>query len=275
MNILDCVTITAETVDRFVPLIPETLAEGLRRETLFGLGSLLGDSPNGALVYQIEERHARILSLYVDEYDRRNGTGLFLIEKLLEVLEKVPGIYTIRATLPEKAEEAEAFFQAAGARIELQEAGRIRFRLEELGGSALLRSAVSENCIPGSRLGQEDLLHYQRTLEKNGAYLMEGNLWDPPVCRELSWYYKKDGVIRGCVIITQTSTGLCLAMLANQGGPETVPALLCALARCLVEQLPPSTEISLEPVLPGTRSLAERIAPGAEKTTCKTAVLSI
>lgn len=274
MELLDCVTITPELADSFAPLIPPSLLDGLRQETLLGLGSLLGDMPNGALVFQIEDDTSRILSLYVDQYDRRNGTGRFLIEKLRDILRGVPGVYAVRAALPEGAPEAATFFGALGARLEMRE-GIARFPLSVLEGSPLLTAPKFSHCIPGTKLDRHTLSYYQRTLEKSGDYLMTGDLWEAPARQDLSWYYMKDKTIQGCAVMTETETGLCLAMLVNQGGTDVLPLLLGSLARSLMETCPPETEISLEAVTPEARTLLERIVPTAVKSTRRVAVLDI
>lgn len=275
MEILDCVTITPEIADSFAPLIPPSVLEALRGENVLGLGCLLGDRPNGALVLEPEEHTARILSLYVDQYDRRNGSGRFLVEKLREVLRHTPGIYSIRAALPEGNDGAVAFFTALGARLETLAGGISRFPLSALKDSPLLTVPASPCCVSGEELSQDALVYYQRTLQKSGTDLMRENLWEAPVRRDLSWYYQKDKTIQGCTVMTETGTGLCLAMMVNQGDMKVLPALLGTLLRHLMETCPPETEISLEAATPETRKVLARLVPDAVKTTRRVAVLPV
>lgn len=273
MEILDCVTLTPELADAFAPLIPASVLEELRAGRVLGLGSLLDDLPNGAVVFQVEGSAARVLSLYVDQYDRRNGTGRFLMEKLRAVLQKLPGVYSIRVSLPEGA--SPAFFQALGARVETGEGGTVRFPLSALEGSPLFTAPRSSCCLSGEQLGQEVLDSYRRSLKAGDMDLYQGSLWDAPVRRDLSRYYVKDGEIRGCAVMTETETGLCLAMLINQGDRTVLATLLGALLRCLTETCPPETEISLEAVTPETRELLERLVPGAARDVRRVAVLPV
>lgn len=275
MGILDYITITPELADSFVPLIPPSVLEALRGENALGLGCLLGDIPNGALVFEPEGHTARLLSLYVDQYDRRNGTGRFLVETLRGILKDTPGIYSIRATLPGGDDAAAAFFTALGARLETLEGGLSRFPLSALESSPLLAAPASPCCVSGETLSQDALIYYQRTLQKSGMDLMRENLWEPPVRRDLSWYYQKDKAIHGCVVMTETETGLCLAMMVNQGDMKILPVLLGTLLRHLMKTCPPETEIALEAATPETRKVLSRLVPNAVKTTRHVAVLPV
>lgn len=274
MEILDCVHITQELVDTFAPLIPEVLREEVRKERAFGLGSMLGDMPNGAVVFRIEGNFARVLSLYVDRYDRRNGTGRFLMGQLRAVLREMPRIYSIRTALPAAEEGIETFFEQLGARLESAD-GPIRFSLSVLEHSPLRKAPKSPHCVAGTELNPQLLSHYQRTLVKSGEYLMEQDLTDSAVRQELSRYYLKGNKIQGCAVMTERQDGLTLAMLVNQGGVEVLPLLLGSLVRGVLEHCPPETKISLEAVTPESRTLLERIIPTAERSTRRVAVLPV
>ncbi len=275
MSILNCVALTPEIADEFAPLIPTPVLEELREGRATGLGSLLGGMPNGALVFRLEADAARLLSLYVDEYDRRNGTGRFLMEKLRAILREESGIYSVRAALPEGDDGAAAFFTALGARVETKEVGVTHFPLAAMEDSPLLKVPRSESCVCGEKLGRERLSYYQRTLKKDGTELIEGSLCEPPVRLDLSQFYLSGQTIRSCVIMTQTQSGLCLAMMVNQGDKLALPALLSSLLRTLLETCPPETEISLEAVTPEIQRLVARLVPNAAKSSRQIAVLAI
>ena len=275
MELLDCVVITPEQADNFAPLIPAPVLKELREETALGLGSLLGDVPNGAAVFRVENHAAQILSLYVDRYDRKNGTGRFLMEKLCAALRGVSGVYSVRAPLPEGDDGAAAFFERLGARLETLEGGEYRFPLSALEKSPLRKAPRSPHCLAGDKLDRSILAYFQRDLEKKGDYLMEQNLLDPSVRQDLSWYYVKDTEMLGCAVMRETERGLTLAQLTNDGGIDVLPVLLGTLVRDLLETCPPETEISLEAVVPETRTLLKRIAPTAEKSTRRAAVLAL
>lgn len=275
MAILDCVTITPESADVFAPLIPSLVLKKLCEGEAMGIGSLLGDMPNGALVFRVEGNSAQILSLYVDEYDRGNGTGRFLVEKLRAILRENAGIYSIRAALPEEDNGAAAFFEALGARLEAKASGVTRFPLSALESSLLPAVPGAVCCISGEKLGQDRLAYYQRSLRKDGMDLMEEDLWEPPVRQDLSQYYLKGQTIQGCVVMTETERGLCLAMMVNQGDKMVLPALLCSLSRVLQDACPPETEISLEAVTPEMQKLVERLVPGAVRSSRRVAVLPL
>lgn len=274
MELLDAVVITPEQADNFAPLIPAALLEEVRNETVLGLGSLLGDVPNGAVIFRMEGDTARVLSLYVDRYDRKNGTGRFLMEKLREVLRAVPGVYSIRTALPEADTGAAAFFERLGARLETTD-GPVRFPLSALEHSPLRKAPQSPHCISGTELNQQLLDYYQRTLTKTGEYLMGQDLAAPAVRQDLSRYYMKGKEIQGCAVMTEQEDGLVLAMLVNQGGMEVLPLLLGSLVRGLLETCPPEMKITLEAVTSESRTLLERIIPSAERSTRYVAVLAL
>ena len=275
MEILDCVTITPELADNFAPFIPATLLEDLRSGKVWGLGSFLGNIPNGALIFEIEKNAARILSLYVDQYDRRNGTGRFLVKKLRALLRTLPDIYSIRAPLPDNDTDAAAFFEALDARIEKTESYLASFPLSALKNSPLFSVPKSPHCVPGTKLGRDTLTYFQRVLEKDRAMLIEGNLWEPPVYTDLSWYYVKNRTIQGCVVVSKTQSGLSLAMMVNCGAPTVLPLLLGALLGFTAKTFPPETIISLEAAVPETRKLMDRYVPTAEKRFRQVAVLAV
>jgi len=275
MDILNYATITPDLVDTFAPLIPPSLLDALRTERVMGLGSTLGDLPNGALIFQIEGHTARILSLYVDQYDRRNGTGRSLMEKLRTILRSIPGIYSIRAALPEGNTDAAMFFEAMDSRFETAENVTARFTLSALENSPLRTLPTSSHCIPGSKLGRKELSYFQHLMEKDGTYLMAGNLWESPVCQDHSWYYIKDKKIQGCVIMTKQQTGLSLSFMVNFGSALVLPSLLSCLFASVTEAFPPETEITLEATSPETRKLLDTFIPSAAKSSCRVAVLAV
>lgn len=275
MDILDCVTITPELVDSFATLIPSSLLDALRAEKVMGLGSMLADMPNGALIFRLEDHSAHILSLYVDQYDRRNGTGRFLIKKLRAVLRAVPGIFSIRAALSEDDADTSMFFEAMDSRFETAENVTARFTLSALEDSPLRSLPTSSHCIPGAKLGREELSYFQHLMEKDGTYLMAGNLWEPPVCQDHSWYYIKDKKIQGCVIMTKQQTGLSLSFMVNFGSALVLPSLLSSLFASVSEAFPPETEISLEAISPETRKLLDTFIPSAVKSSRRVAVLTV
>jgi hypothetical protein len=277
MDALDYTLITQDNLDAFAPLIPVSLCRDLRAGEATALGSLLLDCPNGVLVFSLQENHALIRSLYVDQYDRRHGTGTFLVEKLRELLSALPGIYSIRAILPGDADQtgAAAFFEAAGFRLSGVESRAARFRLAQLEDSPLLMRSIPLPCRSGAALGGDVLADYQRRLTADGEFLMDKSLTDPVVRQDLSQYLVRDGAVRGCAVVTEEAGALALALVCCHEGKEAVFSLLSSTLRAAMAQCPPETPVTLETVNPASRSILEKLIPSADLAVKHIAVLAV
>lgn len=276
MDALDYTLITQDNLDAFAPLIPVSLCRDLRAGEALAIGSLLLDCPNGVLVFSLEGDRALVRSLYVDQYDRRHGTGTFLVEKLRELLKALPEIYSIRAVLPGDAAQTgtAAFFEAAGFRLTGGESRAARFRLAQLEGSPLLRD-LPHPCKSGDALGGDVLANYQRRLMADGEFLMEQDLTSPAVRQDISQYYVRDGAVRGCAVVTGSEGGLALALVCCHEGKEAVFSLLGSALRAAMELCPPETAVHLEAVNPASRAILEKLVPAADLAAKRVAVLAV
>ena len=214
----------------------------------------------------------------MDFYDRRNGTGTFLIEKLNELVSKVPGIYSIRAVLPSDAGKSgtEAFFEATGFNFTDLGGPEAEFTLASLEDAPLPRSSQNtECCISGSELGREALQRFERSLSVAGSYLIEKSLNDPTIIQSVSKYYVENKTVRGCVVFSSKTPGEIVFEFAfAQNGGELLPMLLSALGS-LKESYTPQTLICLQAVNEASKKLVDKLVPFASLKRRKLATRSI
>lgn len=274
MDYYDIVTITAETADSFSPLIPVTLLDKLLQGKILGLGRIDHHMATGVLLFHVEDYKVNILSLYVDENQRRKGIGRSLLEKLCCIVRKIPGIDSVHAVLQEKCFEAEAFCKALGIRLEIVE-GEAKFPLSLLKESILMKIPENKYCITGDKISRAKLTEYQNHLKKEGDYMLEGDLWSDFVSQSLSLYYTKEDEIQGSAVISHSESGLRLAMLTSHGDVKIPPILLGNLAHILLQSYPEETMITVETVTESTKKLLEQIVPAAVRQERKSVVLPL
>ena len=136
MNILDYIYLGKENLreaEAFSPLIPRQLLEEVKSGELIAIGSMILNRPNGAIVFEPEGEKIIIRSIYVDAFDRRNGTGSGLIEKLSELAEKMGDIYSLDMRIPADCHDASlSFLRSSGFELTISNGNEIFARLSDL-----------------------------------------------------------------------------------------------------------------------------------------------
>ncbi len=278
MDILDFTLISGDNLDSFSTLIPTSLRSGIKNGELFAIGSMMFEYPNGAIVSSLDKDTVTILSIYVDVYDRHNGTGTFLVEKLNELVSKVPGIYSIRAVLPPKLEKsgAESFFEAAGFNFSDFGGPEVKFTVASLEDAPLPKSSNdADHCFSGRELGSEALMRFEHSLSADGNYLMKKSLNSPNIIQQVSMYYVENNTVKGCVVLSEEKAEEIIFEFAYAtNGAALLPMLLSALG-AVKESYSPQTLIRLQAVNETSQKLVEKLVPMASLKYRKLASRSI
>ena len=229
MSILEFVCLSRDEpaqIDAFAPLIPQELLPKIKTGELLALGSLLAEYPNGAAVIKTDGDRAHLCSLFVDEYDRRHGTGSELLEELCRILRSLGGIYSLEFRLPNKQNEAlMCFLRKNGFGINEEESSETLVTLQEL--MQLKLPMPKLRTYSGTELDETVLRNLEIQLKARDAYLLEGGLNDPPIKKGLCHYAVENGAISAAAVISD-ETELSLAFLYGENSAAMTSVLYSA-----------------------------------------------
>ena len=264
MSILDFVCLgreNPEQIEAFAHLIPKELLPELRAGALLGIGSLLGDFPNGAAVFALEGESAQLRSLYVDEYDRRHGVGSELVEELCNKLRELGGVYSLQLRLSQGGDIGVSEFLSKNG-FELYEGESSEAYISLAALKTLGLPAPKLETISGEALDESVLRRLEADLKSKDLYFLEGSLSEEPVKRELCRYTVENGAVTAAAIVTGDAP-LSLAYLFGDNAAAIASVLYDARAEVL-SRYGEDTLLYLDAVSESGSKLAQRLL-GADK----------
>lgn len=276
MDILDYIYLGKENLreaEAFFPLIPRQLLEEVKSGELMAIGSMILDRPNGAIVFEPDGEKIVIRSIYVDAFDRRNGTGTGLIEKLSELAKKMGDIYSLDMRIPADCHDASlSFLRSSGFELTISNGNEIFARLSDLEKIDLATPEMT--VYTGKEMDDAILKGFEIELRKEGLYMLEGSLSDPPVIKELSAYVLEKGQVAAACVMAKDENRLSLAYLYGSGRAALSAVLYTSRALSL-RSFDGDTIVFIDAVTESGAKLASRLLDGDMITTKKHAVKSL
>ncbi|NLV86751.1 MAG: GNAT family N-acetyltransferase [Clostridiales bacterium] len=276
MDVLDYIYLGKENpqeAEAFSPLIPRQLLEEVKSGELMAIGSMLLNHPNGALVFEPEGEKIVIRSIYVDAFDRRNGTGTGLIAKLSELAKEMGDIYSLDMRIPADCHDNSlSFLRSSGFDLTISGGNEIFAKLSDLERIDL--PAPKMTVYTGEELDETILKSFETRLRKEGLYMLDGSLTEPPVIREISAYALEKGQVAAACVIAKEEKQLSLAYLYGSGGTALSSVLYMSRALAL-QSFDRDTIVFIDAVTESGSRLASRLLNGDMITTKKHAVKSL
>ncbi len=276
MDILDYIYLGRENpqeTEAFSPLIPRQLLEELKTGKLMAIGSMLLEYPNGAIVFEPEREKIIIRSIYVDFFDRRNGTGTGLIEKLSELAKKMGDIYSLDMRIPTDCHEGFlSFLESSGFDFTTGSGKEIFVKLSDL--EEIKLPPPEMRVCTGKEMDDAVLKGFEIKLKNEGVYMLEGSLVQPPVIRELSAYALEKGQVEAACVIAKENDQLSLAYLYGSGS-TALSSVLYASRALILQSFDKDTTVFIDAVTESGAKLASKLLKDNIIMTKKHAVKSL